>query len=101
MSGRLNRAAVKECFHLDHKSPRKSFDSILSIVKWGVSREWGMKIRKPKLPALLYGGSCRGVIALRPTGESQIQNRGVENTNKDSEGNTKIVTANKLLMLHR
>ena len=51
------------------------------------------KKTKVACTALLYGGSCRGVIVLKPTGESQIQNRGVTNTNKDSEGNTKIVTA--------
>ena len=45
-----------------------------------------------KLPALLYGGSCRAVIVLKPTGESQIQNRGITNTNKDCEGNAKIVS---------
>ena len=51
-----------------------------------------------KLPALLYGWSCRAVIVLKPTGESQIQNRGVTNTNKDCEGNTKIVTAHCILI---
>ena len=49
-----------------------------------------------KLPALLYGGSCRAVIVLKPTGESQIQNRGITNTNKDCEGNTKILTAQSI-----